>query len=347
MARPASITQEDVESAASVLKNNGKPINPYQVRKILGKGSVAKIGYFLKALGVDAIYETDDPLTARLALLLRPAALELEEQTSERIHIATEQLQKDIDDRDDSLEDLGNSLREKQSQLDATQEALNQAALERDSVKSENQGLELKCARLEETVESQVKQLAANAERIAEMKAKSVEARDELLTTLSEHKEAIRMMREDHQRSIDGYKEAVSTTNQKLHELAENREAAVAENIALKQELQRVNDNHQATKREAEQNMQALRSEATRHREQIKELSEQCSDLTQERDILSGKLKAESQASKQQLATVRSNNERFLSENTRLVSELDFLKTIISKFEIPLNQEAQGNKTNS
>ena len=30
MARPASITQEDVESAVTALEANGKPINPYQ-----------------------------------------------------------------------------------------------------------------------------------------------------------------------------------------------------------------------------------------------------------------------------------------------------------------------------
>ena len=51
MPRPAKITESAVESAVAELKSTHTPVNPYQVRKILGEGSIAKIGYFLKALG--------------------------------------------------------------------------------------------------------------------------------------------------------------------------------------------------------------------------------------------------------------------------------------------------------
>jgi len=168
MARPASITQEDVESAVTALEDNGKPINPYQVRKLLSKGSIAKIGYFLKALGVDAVYEADDPLTARLALLLRPAALELEEQTDERIRKETEQLRNDIHERDVALADLESRLEEKQSLLEIQQKRLTQATVDGDWLKSEKQMSE------SQSYERQLATALSNSERLSSENTKLV-----------------------------------------------------------------------------------------------------------------------------------------------------------------------------
>jgi chromosome segregation ATPase len=341
MARPASITQEDVESAVTALEDNGKPINPYQVRKLLSKGSIAKIGYFLKALGVDAVYEADDPLTARLAFLLRPAALELEEQTDERIRKETEQLRNDIHERDVALADLESRLEEKQSQLEIQEKRLTQATVDGDWLRSEKQMLEVKVARFEATHKGQEKQLQAQSDQIAYLKEKSVDARDELQSTLSEHREVIRTMREDHQKTIDGYKEAVSSINQKLHALSENNDLTVAENDGLKQEVIRLNDNHQAAAQNAESKIEILRAEGATYGEENQKLSAQCSALAQEKDTLAQKLQSESQSYERQLATALSNSERVSSENTKLVSDLGFLKTLINKFEIPLTSEAK------
>jgi len=77
-------------------------------------------------------------------------------------------------------------------------------------------------------------------------------------------------MREDHQKTIDGYKEAVSSINQKLHALSENNDLTVAENDGLKQEVIRLNDNHQAAARNAETKIEILRAEGATYGEETK-----------------------------------------------------------------------------
>jgi hypothetical protein len=57
--------------------------------------------------------------------------------------------------------------------------------------------------------------------------------------------------------------------------------------------------------------------------------------------LKSEKQMSESQSYERQLATALSNSERLSSENTKLVSDLGFLKTLINKFEIPLTPETK------
>jgi len=285
MARPASITEADVESAVVVLNDNGKPINPYQVRKHLGKGSIAKIAYYLKALGVDAVYETDDPLTVRLASLLRPAALEIEEQTSERIRKETEELRTRIQDRDDALADLDTRLQAKESELQDKKERLAQAGIDSDWLRSEKQALELKVARLDEAQNSLAKQLSEKKDRITEYKESSAAEKKELQTTLFEHKEAVRMMREDHQQTIDDYKNMVSSLTEKLHEMAESSKKVVSHNAELKLQVEKMSADRRIEAHAAEEQIETLRLEMAKGGEEIKVLVDQCNVLQMKKTI--------------------------------------------------------------
>ena len=85
MARPSVIAIQDIEDAVDTLNGLGKPINPYQVRTLLGKGSEAKIAYFLKGLDIDIEYQDEDPVTKRLVSLIRPVVLELNDQYDELV----------------------------------------------------------------------------------------------------------------------------------------------------------------------------------------------------------------------------------------------------------------------
>ena len=49
------------------------------------KGSEAKIAYFLKGLDIDIEYQDEDPITKRLASLIRPVVLELNDQYDELV----------------------------------------------------------------------------------------------------------------------------------------------------------------------------------------------------------------------------------------------------------------------
>lgn len=341
MARPASITQEEVESAVTALEGNGKPINPYQVRKVLNKGSIAKIGYYLKALGLDAVYEVDDPLTTRLALLLRPAALELQEQTDERIRIETETLRNNLHERDVVLADLESRLEEKQSELEIQKKRLNQVTIDRDWLRSEKQLLEVKVARFEETHKGQEKQLQAQFEQIAFLKEKNSDTQKEFQSALSEHREIIRTMREDHQKTVVEYKESVSSITHKLHKLIELNDHTVAENDQLKQDAIKLTNAYQNAVTEAEAELELLHSEKNKYVEETQKLAVQYSALAHEKDALAQKLHSETQSLDRQLATELSRSERLASDNKKLVSDLEFLKTLINKFEIPLATKSE------
>ncbi len=52
---------------------------------MLGKGSEAKIAYFLKGLDIDIEYQDEDPVTKRLVSLIRPVVLELNDQYDELV----------------------------------------------------------------------------------------------------------------------------------------------------------------------------------------------------------------------------------------------------------------------
>ncbi|WP_349293813.1 DNA-binding protein [Marinobacter sp. M3C] len=336
MARPASITQEDVRAAVTALEENGKPINPYQVRKLLSKGSIAKIAYYLKALGVDVVYETDDPLTSRLALLLRPAALELEEQTDERIRIETEQLRNDIHERDVALADLESRLEKKQSQLKIQEKRLSQATVDGDWLRSEKQLLEVKVARLDAAHKGQAKQLEVQSDQIAYLKEKNVEAQSEFQSTLSEHRKVVRTIREDHHKAIDEHKAAVASVTEKLRELSQNNDLTVFENHKLQTEVAKLTGDHRIAIQNAETKIELLQNEQCRLGEENQKLSAQCSALMQEKDAQAQKCQVEFQALERELVAVVSDRRRLLSDNAKLTSDLDFLRALISKFEIPL-----------
>ena len=74
MARPPSVDEHEVISVIEALQGQGKPINPYQVQKLLGGGSGPYIQKIIDKLDLEQAYDGEDPLTKQLVGLIRPLA---------------------------------------------------------------------------------------------------------------------------------------------------------------------------------------------------------------------------------------------------------------------------------
>lgn len=127
MARPSVIDIDDVSSAVSTLRQDGKPINPYQIKKIIGQGSEAKIAWYLQALDIDSEIQDEDPLTKRIAALVRPLALELNEQKVSQVREIEERHQSTLKDKENEIERLSTELKLSKTQLESTQTDLYEA----------------------------------------------------------------------------------------------------------------------------------------------------------------------------------------------------------------------------
>ena len=93
MAKSPTISAMDVEDAATELRFQGKPVNPYQVRKMLGSGSYKLIEEYLRALHLETEYDDEDPLTKQLVGLVRPLAQSLRQEQQTAIEDAQARFQ--------------------------------------------------------------------------------------------------------------------------------------------------------------------------------------------------------------------------------------------------------------
>ena len=239
MPRPAKITESAVESAVAELKSTHTPVNPYQVRKILGEGSIAKIGYFLKALGHTTDYsaEKDDPLTLKLVNMLRPVALELDEQSKERIRQATQQLNTELEEKATLVSSLERQLGDKQSVIDEFEAKLEKAIAERDLSRDKSQKLEVELARLEEKVIQQAKQLEAAKSVIQQKESETAEARNEMRIIIKDNNIARQAMQENHEAEIKIYKEELDKRSEDYSALSAELEAARSSSESLQEKI--------------------------------------------------------------------------------------------------------------
>ena len=333
MPRPPVISEADIESAVQTLKGTGTPINPYQVRKLLGKGSVEKIAYFLKALGVTADYkgEAEDPWTSRMANLLRPVAIELEEKSKDRIQKATEHLNDELNEKDGLLSELEGQLAERQSLIDATEAKLSIAISERDDIRNSHQKLEIKVASLEEKVAQQADRLESANEQIQQRKIEAAEAHLEHQTAVDDHKAALRIMQDNHQAAIDSYKSTIDERNQLQGRLSNDLAEANAALLATKNEFDAFKQQWQKDIADAERLEASLKATISRQEEQITTETKQREQLNQQ--LLEAR---ESYQTK-----IKERQQQQENDNQRLIDEVQFLRDVVGKFEI-LNQKPEA-----
>lgn len=118
MPRPSIIDHEDVANAVLELRENGKPINPYQIKKLLGQGSEAKIAYYLQAIDINYDLDEEDPLTKRLTNLVRPIALELNEQKLQQVSELKGDYERELKAKNDETTSLSDQLKQREMELE-------------------------------------------------------------------------------------------------------------------------------------------------------------------------------------------------------------------------------------
>lgn len=96
MARPPSVDEHEVISVIEALQGQGKPINPYQVQKLLGGGSGPYIQKIIDKLDLEQAYDGEDPLTKQLVGLIRPLAAGLQDEKRQAIELAEARHQEQI-----------------------------------------------------------------------------------------------------------------------------------------------------------------------------------------------------------------------------------------------------------
>ena len=336
MPRPAKITELAVESAVAELKSTHTPVNPYQVRKILGEGSIAKIGYFLKALGHTTDYsaEKDDPLTLKLVNMLRPVALELDEQSKERIRQATQQLNTELEEKATLVSSLERQLGDKQSVIDEFEAKLEKAIAERDLSRDKSQKLEVELARLEEKVIQQAEQLEAAKSVIQQKESETAEARNEMRIIIKDNNIARQAMQENHEAEIKIYKEELDKRSEDYSALSAELEAARSSNEALQEKLRQ-----QGIEKEvANSEVKSLKSDVVNREQQIASLREQVKKVEQRLSKERDSHQLEKREWQQKLSAIKARNVSLSGDNSRLENERAFLRSLIQKFQISSDQ---------
>lgn len=124
MARPPSIGIEDVERAVETLKRQGKPVNPYQIRKIIGEGSSTKIQWYLDGMQIETETEGPDPLTKRLVSLLKPLAAELQDEKFEALDQLKSKHEQELQQAKAIAEEQTAKVNEMESLLDSARDEI-------------------------------------------------------------------------------------------------------------------------------------------------------------------------------------------------------------------------------
>lgn len=326
MARPPAIGYQDVEEAVRILRDKGKPINPYQVRSVLGKGSEAKILYYLKGMGLDVEYQDDDPLTKRMVNLIRPVVVELNEQYEEQIRKEKSELTENLSQEREKSKAYRAQLDEALKKLEDESQRAQTAVTEIDKLRSELDGEKRE-------LENQ-RQRGANLEEKLETLQKSLnEAKQHQGLLKSEHRDLIKLLKDEHGETLQGYKEALVQSNRTTEQLRNQLENATNSANHLQNELT---------------SLKTEVAEATLQEkmmiDQIAEKNRQIGEMTSKVESLSARvdsLEKEGDASRKTIsalqhldgenAALMSENEVLKKSNERLTTELDLLKSIIDK----------------
>lgn len=188
MGRPASINEADITKAVDELLETGKPVNPYRVRQVLGRGSTAKIAHFLQGLDIETTYEDsefqtvidlNDERSHYLAKLVRPLIFQLEENQQAAIDEAKAKFEAQRQELEDLVNNLEEKLAGKQSELDTLETRLENAESQRDSQEEENLQLKIEAAANYEKQIALHEKIHAQSEEITERKKQLEQADSE------------------------------------------------------------------------------------------------------------------------------------------------------------------------
>lgn len=326
MARPPVIGYEDVEEVVRILQDKGKPINPYQVRSILGKGSEAKILYYLKAMGLDIEYQDEDPLTKRIVNLVRPVIVELNEQYEEQIRKEKSGLIEELSSERERVKSYRNELADMSAKLkDETSRA-------ESSLKKIEQ-LETEFNAERRTLAEQKQRTSSLEEKLTSANTSLKDAKQHLEFTKAEHKELVVLLKDEHARTLQGYKEALEQSNRSSDRMKSQLEDATTivakqglELTALKERLAEASQKEQSFIGQIELKDRLL----SEHSSKIVDLSSELEKLSTE---IQGYLKtiATLRESDEENVKLKPKNAALVKANDRLSTELDVLKVVIDK----------------
>lgn len=195
MARPPSIGIEDVERAVETLKRQGKPVNPYQIRKIIGEGSSTKIQWYLDGMQIETDTEGPDPLTKRLVSLLKPLAAELQDEkflALDQLKLThKEELQQAnaiAEEQTAKVNELESSLSSSHDELSNTQTLLKNSKQRETELANESVALRKDLERLKEIADNFEQKLALAEKRIDHT---VIEYRQQIERLQQEHKDRL------------------------------------------------------------------------------------------------------------------------------------------------------------
>ena len=333
MARPSVIAIQDIEDAVDTLNGLGKPINPYQVRTLLGKGSEAKIAYFLKGLDIDIDYQDEDPVTKRLVSLIRPVVLELNDQYDELVAKEKKSLQEALEkekQRSDALEKESNEAQKSQKQA-----ALRIIEHEK-SLLEANQALTDKSAKLSKTEQSNenLKQALVAAEnRLIEVKHHQDQLQAEQITL-------VHALKNEHAETLNGYKQALEQSNSSIQQIhdqladAESKNKALTEtNNELKDQLNLSRQENAEISRKISESNKQLTNQKNQNKRQAAELEKQQNIVTAvERDLTAAQqiilnLKAHQEIN----LKLQTDQQKLSAKNEKLCTEVDVLRSVVDK----------------
>ena len=336
MARPSVIAIKDIEDAVDTLNGLGKPINPYQVRTLMGKGSEAKIAYFLKGLGIDIEYQDEDPVTKRLVSLIRPVVLELNDQYDELVAKEKKGLQERLDKEKQQSDDLKKERNE--AQKSHKQASLRITELEKFLLEA-NQALADKSAKLSKVEQSNenLKQALVVAENAL------IEGRRHQEQLQVEHTTLVHALKNEHAETLKGYKKALEQSNTSIQQTrdqladAENKNKALAGTIdELKEQLNK-----------SRQENVGIISKVTESNKQLTDLKNQnkrqAAELEKRQKIIDGG-KQELAAAKQTIiglkeyqginSALQTDNQKLTVEKEKLRTEVDVLRSVVDKISV-------------
>jgi len=333
MARPSVIAIQDIEDAVDTLNGLGKPINPYQVRTLLGKGSEAKIAYFLKGLDIDIDYQDEDPVTKRLVSLIRPVVLELNDQYDELVAKEKKSLQEALEKEKQRSETLKKE--SQAAQKDHQQATLRITALEK-SLLEANQALTEKSTQLSKTEQSNenLKQALVAAENAL------IEVKHHQDQLQAEHTTLVHTLKNEHAETLKGYKQALEQSNissqQTRDQLAntESKNKALTEtNDELKDQLNLSRQENIEINREITESNKNLVELKTQNKRQTGQLEKQQNiiDTGKQEHIVTKQIILDLKAHQKINLRLQTDNQKFSAKNEKLRTEVDVLRSVVDK----------------
>jgi len=232
MARPSVISFEDVKQAVAALKNSGKRITPYQIRLHLGRGSEAKITYFLKGMDdTNTDFSADDPLTNRLHALIRPLVLEINEQVEEQLRMEKAHLQQ-------TLEQARAANQQQQETIQALELAQDQSAsqAEKQSALIAEQADRIQS--LQDQLRSAHNDIAMQREKQASRDALLKQYKEEQQRSDTQHQHHVTQLQKEHAEEQARFNASFEQLNQLVHSQAAQLQYSQQEQQRTREEQQ-------------------------------------------------------------------------------------------------------------